>query len=320
MSVFTRIYGTLEKIQVLCYNTGKFLKINGLYRIESTGLDSGGCAVNRYNKWFKIVLRTQNNGGCNAKIPEFMMSLLRRHKWILAGLAVYWPAIFIATHIPEFNLPRWVGQSGMGDKTLHFLSYLGLVALVWFAVSPYEKVNWRRGKVWIILAVLVWYGAADEWLQGFVGRQPEVADFYADISAALLGLTIMSIFSFWGTALVLSSIFIFTITNLTRASILFGNEMFNAAFYFLAYTFFTLVWIQFAERNLRIRPDGVKWFGVCTGVPLLVLAGLKLSSLGFGKSIWMMDIVTAGSAIVTTVIVSYVTFWCCRKNKILAAD
>ena len=243
------------------------------------------------------------------------MSLLRRHKWILAGLAIYWPAIFIATHI---SVPSWVGQAGMSDKTMHFLSYLGLVSLVWFAVSPYEKVNWFRRKVWIILAVMVWYGVVDEWLQGFVGRQPEIKDFYADLFAALLGLIILSIFSFWGSVLVLSSIFIFVITNLTQVNILFGNEMINAAFYFLAYTFFTLAWIQFAERNLRIRPEGIKWFGICTGVPLLVLAGMKVSSLAFDKSIWMMDIVTAGSAIGAATAVSCITFWCCRKNKILA--
>ena len=245
------------------------------------------------------------------------MLLLRRHKWILAGLSLYWPAIFIATHMP---VPSWVRHAGVGDKTLHFLSYLVLISLVWFAVSPYEKVNWLRPKVWIILAIMVWYGASDEWLQGFVGRQPEVKDFYADICAALLGLTIMSIFSFWGSVLVLSSIVIFTITNLTRTSILFGSEMINAAFYFLAYSFFTLVWIQFSERNLRIRPEGIKWLGICTGVPLLVLGFMKVSSLGFGKSIWMMDIVTAGSAIAAAITVSYVTFWCCRKNKVLAAN
>jgi VanZ family protein len=230
----------------------------------------------------------------------------------MVGLSVYWPAIFIATHIP---VPSWVGQAGMGDKTLHFLSYLGLITLVWFAVSPYEKVNWFRAKVWIILAVIVWYGAIDEWLQGFVGRQPEVKDFYADIGAALLGLTIMSIFSFWGSVLVLCSIFIFVITNLTRGNLLFGSEMLNAAFCFLAYSLFTLVWIQFAERHIRIRSKGLRWLGVYAGVPAVVLGGMKLSSLAFGKSIWYMDAVTAVSAIVVTVLVSYVTFLFCRRKK-----
>lgn len=245
------------------------------------------------------------------------MLLLRRHKWILAGLVLYWPAIFIATHMP---VPSWVRHAGVGDKTLHFLSYLVLISLVWFAVSPYKKVNWLRPKVWIILAIIIWYGAADEWLQGFVGRQPEVKDFYADLFAALLGLVIMSIFSFWGSVLVLSSIVIFTITNLTRANILFGSEMINAAFYFLAYSFLTLVWIQFAKRNMRIRSEGIKWLVIYTGMPLLVLAFMKVSSLAFGKSIWMMDIVTAGSAIAAAVIVSHVTFLYCRRNKVLAAD
>ena len=243
------------------------------------------------------------------------MALLRRHKWVMGGLSVYWPAIFIATHIPAIDLPNWVGQLGMEDKTMHFLSYLGLVSLVWFVVSPYEKVNWFRVKVWIILAVIVCYGAIDEWLQGFVGRQPEVKDFYADLGAALLGLIIMSIFSFWGAVLALSSIFIFVITNLTQNNMVFGNEMINAAFYFLAYSFFTLVWIQFAERHLRIQPKGLRWLGVCGGVPVVVLGGMILSSLAFGKNIWYMNVVTAVSAIGATVLVSYVTFLFCRRKN-----
>ena len=244
------------------------------------------------------------------------MVLLRRHKCVLVSLVFYWPMVFIATHMPQ--VPNWVAGAQMSDKTMHFLSYLGLISLVWFTVSPYEKVNWRRAKVWIILAVMVWYGALDEWLQHFVGRQPEVHDFYADLGAVLLGLLVMSIFSFWGAVLVISSILIFVITNLTRANITFSNYTLNSAFYFLSYAFFTLVWIQFAERNLRMRPEGLKWFGVCAGVPLVVLGGMKVSSLAFGKSIWMTDIVTGVSAISAAVAVSYITFWYCRRNKVLA--
>lgn len=234
----------------------------------------------------------------------------------MIGLAMYWPAIFIATHIPAVNLPSWVGQLGMGDKTLHFLSYLVLVSLAWFAVSPYEKVNWFRWKVWLILAVIVWYGAIDEWLQGYVGRDPDVRDFYADLGAALLGLIIMSIFSFWGAVLALSSVFIFVITNLTQVTILFGSEILCTAFYFVSYSLFTLVWIQFAARHIRIQPHGLKWLGICGGMPVLALGGMKLSSLAFDKSIWYMDVVTAMSAIVVTVAVSYFTFLFCRRKRV----
>lgn len=246
------------------------------------------------------------------------MLLLRRHKWVLTGLVFYWPMIFIATHIP--SVPKWVGDAQMSDKTMHFLSYLGLISLVWFTISPYEKVNWGRAKVWVVLAVMVWYGACDEWLQGFVGRQPEVKDFYADLGAVLLGLFVMTIFSFWGAVLAFSSILIFVITNITRGNVVFSNYTLNSAFYFLSYAFFTLVWIQFAERNLRMRPDGFKWLGVCTGVPVAVLAVMKVSSLAFGKSIWMTDILTALSAVAAAVAVSYVTLRCCRRGKALLTD
>jgi hypothetical protein len=54
---------------------------------------------------------------------------------------------------------------------------------VWLAISPYDKVRWNRAKVWIVLAIIVWYGATDEWLQGKVGRQVEFMDFIWDLGA-----------------------------------------------------------------------------------------------------------------------------------------
>ncbi len=64
---------------------------------------------------------------------------------------------------------------------MHLLAYLVLVFFVWLAISPYEKVRWNRVKVWIVLAVIVWYGATDEWLQAHLGRQMELMDFIWDL-------------------------------------------------------------------------------------------------------------------------------------------
>jgi len=234
------------------------------------------------------------------------MPLQKRHKYILISLAFYWPAIFVATHV---SVPDGLVSSiAMSDKTMHFLMYLALVSLVWLAVSPFEKVNWRKAKVWAILAVIVWYGVMDEWLQGFVGRDPDIMDFYTDISAAFAALLIFTFFRFWPAMLILASVFMFAITCLTRVNIVFMHELANSAFYFLSYSFFTLVWIQCSERFWKLKKATFRWFASSAGIPFIVLTAMVLASLAFGKRIWYMDIITAAAAISATTVISYLTF------------
>ena len=233
------------------------------------------------------------------------MSLKKRHKYMLTALGIYWPTIFVLTHIP---LPQdLMGRMGMSDKTLHFLAYLALVSLAWFAVSPFEKVDWRKPKVWIILAAIAWYGAFDEWLQGFVGRTPDIKDFYADIGAAFTALLIMTFFSFWPAVLVLTTFFMFSITCLTRVNIAFMNEHANSAFYFLSYCFFTLVWIQSSQRIWNINKSQMKWVASSIAVPAVTLTSLTLAAYALGKNVSYIDILNAMTAIIVTVITSYIT-------------
>ena len=229
------------------------------------------------------------------------MPLQKRHKYIIAGLSVYWPLLFIATHVPIQDLGR---QTGMSDKTMHWLAYLGLVFLVWLAVSPYDKVNWRKAKVWVILAVIVWYGAIDEWLQSYVGRGAEVNDILADTAGALVGLGLLSIFSFWPAALAVAVIFIFTISNLSRIDLLWDQPYLNIGFHFVAYSAFTLVWIQYLERRLSAKVSAMKWIILALVLPLVLLSAVKLSSLGFDKPIWFFDCLTAIVGILLSTVVS----------------
>jgi VanZ family protein len=229
------------------------------------------------------------------------MPLKKRHKYVIAGLAVYWPLIFAATHLPIQHIGR---QTGMSDKVMHWLAYLGLVFFLWLAVSPYEKVNWRKAKVWIILAVLVWYGAVDEWLQSYVGRGASVDDFRADMFGALVGLGLLSVFSFWPAALAVTAVFIFTITNRSCIEMLWNQPYLNTAFHFAGYAAFTLVWIQYLDRKLPDKVSAIRWIILSTTGPLALLAFVKISSLFFDKRIWVVDCLTAVVAIVLSTVVS----------------
>ncbi|MHC5059531.1 MAG: VanZ family protein [Planctomycetota bacterium] len=235
------------------------------------------------------------------------MPLLRRHKYILIALLVYWPALFVLTHIPIPDIAR---QSGMSDKTMHALAYLGLVFVWWFSISPYNKVDWRKAKVWATLGVMVWYGAFDEWLQGRIGRSADVADFFADLSGALIGLVILSIFSFWPSCLIISGIFIFSITNLSSIDMLAELPWLNIGFHFFAYAGFTLIWIQYMQRYIRL--DGVKWLGAAAGLPAVLLAGVKLCSIILDKDVSVIDTGLAVIAIAASVVVSHLV---CRAKQ-----
>src|SRR4030042_2153286 len=144
------------------------------------------------------------------------MVLSRRQKLTIISLLVYWPGVFILAHIP---IPRLVYKAGVSDKGLHFIAYLILVFLLWFAISPNRKVNWRKAAAWLVLIVVVWYGVFDEVLQGYVGRTCDIRDFFADLAGTVAGLVLFTFFTFWPVLLAVTGIAIFILTNLIRANL-----------------------------------------------------------------------------------------------------
>ena len=118
-----------------------------------------------------------------------------RRKLTLLSLALYWPTLFVLSHIP---IPQVVLDAQVSDKTLHFIAYFVLVFLFWGTIKPYDKVRWRQATVWWVLLVVVWYGVVDEWLQGFVkGRTVDRSDFFVDLIGAVVSLLLLTVFTFW---------------------------------------------------------------------------------------------------------------------------
>ena len=236
-------------------------------------------------------------------------NLLQRHKYMLVSLVIYWPLIFICTHIP---VPQIVGSMGMTDKTLHYLAYLVLVTFLWQTVSPYKKINWKQAKVWIILAIIIWYGACDEWLQGYVNRTPDVMDFRADFAGAMTGLILFSIFSFWPALLAVVSIIVFTATNLTKYQIMLGSEIVNIGFYFVSYALLSLIWIHIVRQQLNLTKQDLKWWAVSLTVPVGILVAVSLCSLAIGKGVWVYDITSAAVGVLMATTIAAII---CSKHK-----
>lgn len=203
------------------------------------------------------------------------MKLLRRHKSVLLALGIYWPFLFWLTHSPVRAMAR---QSGMSDKAMHVMAYFVLTFLVWFAVSPYEKIRWNRAKHWFVVFTVIAYGALDEFLQGRVGRSADIHDFIADCFGVLLALGVLSIFEFWLALLTVSAVFIFVLSDVSRLMTLPQYAPYATAFHFTAYTAFTLIWIQWLERFTRVRPVSVRWLAVSLAAPAGLLLTVKAAA------------------------------------------
>lgn len=233
-------------------------------------------------------------------------------------LVLYWPALFVAAHVP---VPRVIRQAGVSDKSLHFLGYMILVSLLWFAVCPDKKVSWRKAAVWWVLLVIVWYGVVDEWLQGYVGgRSPDVRDFFADLAGAVTGLIVLSILSFWPASFLVTSVVIFGVTNVTRANLAELFPVAYAAFDLLAYAVLTMLWVQYMARRSAYARDGerapaaftfdkvagARWLAVAFLPPVGFVGVVKLSSLAFGKVVAVRDVVLPALGIVAVVVTALV--------------
>ena len=220
--------------------------------------------------------------------------------------------IFWLTHIP---VPALARQSGMSDKTMHVLAYFVLAFLVWFAISPYEKVRWHMKKVWMILAIVVCYGVVDEILQGRVGRSADVLDFAADLLGVILALILLSILSFWPALLAASAVFVFVISNLSNLPILYPQYYLDTVFHYTAYTAFALIWIQHTDRCPRLKLSGAGWLICSLLVPVGLLILIKGSAPLFGRAIGWIEVATALFGIASAILISYLTMCLSRRSK-----
>jgi VanZ family protein len=225
------------------------------------------------------------------------MTLSYRQKIIITSLVLYWPALFVLSHIP---IPQLVREAGVSDKSLHFLAYLILVFFIWFAISPDKKVNWRKAVPWWILLVVVLYGIIDEISQSYVGRSCDILDFFTNLVGALTGLVLFTIFTFWPAAVLVAGIVIFGTTNIARANLADTLPITNAMFHLLAYTIFTMLWIQCLRTLKPVKTSHVKRLIPALGGPIAFLLIVKMFSVILGRVFVMYDIIVSIGAIAGT--------------------
>jgi uncharacterized membrane protein YuzA (DUF378 family) len=230
------------------------------------------------------------------------MAISLRRKVTIILLVFYWPAFFILAHIP---VPGLVRKAGVSDKGLHFLAYLILVFLLWFAVSPDQKVVWRKAVLWWVFIVVTGYGVVDELLQGVTGRNCDVMDIVANIAGTFTGLILLSVFTFWPAALLVTGAVIFGITNITRANLAELVPVTNAMFHLFAYPIFSMLWICYMHLYLSIKPPKSKWLMAALAVPIGLLLTVKLFSVILGKGFGLREVIISVVGIAAVVVITY---------------
>ena len=231
------------------------------------------------------------------------MALSHQQKIAAYVLALYWPALFVLTHIP---IPRVVQEADVSDKSLHFLAYLILTFLLWSVVSGNQKVNWCRAAPWLVLFVIVGYGILDEWLQGYVaGRSCDIRDIFADLAGALAGLIISSLLTFWPAGLLVVATFIFGVTNVTRANLADLLPVTNVVLHLLAFAILTVLWIQCMHLFFATKAPKAKWLILALAGPTGFIIILKLFSIITGKDFALSDIIISFGAIAAVIVAFY---------------
>lgn len=231
------------------------------------------------------------------------MAAHRRKKLTLISVIIYWPAIFLLTHMP---LPEIVSQANLSDKTLHFMVYFILVFLLWGAIRPYSKVTWSKPPVWMILAVVVWYGVLDEWLQGLVGRTADVRDFLADLAGALTSLAVLTVLPFWTGLLAMSAMAVFVCVNSARADMTqllpLASTWLNPLI-FAGFTGLTVYCVKTSKIAIfNAVKEGGRWL-LPILLPCVLLIIVKGAGLMLHRPSTSRDTLLSGLAIIATAVI-----------------
>jgi VanZ family protein len=265
----------------------------------------------RVNLWYNLPADDDSSAGGVKAIDAYpdrvefwgtdWMAFLR-HKAALIALALYWPTLFVLGHIP---VPQVVRRAHMYDKSLHLLAYMILTFLLWSAIKPRERVDWRKAAVWCLLAAVAAYGVCDEWLQRFVrDRSMDPRDFAADVIGAVAALGLLTFLSFWPTSLIVAGTTIYTLAVFTRANLTKLLPMAMPVFHLMTHATFTLLWIGYLRQSPHRRRGGARWVAMSVSLPLALVAVTKASTLLSGKAFEGWDMVAAVAGIVVAVAVA----------------
>jgi len=225
------------------------------------------------------------------------------NRFAFAILILYWLTIFTLTHLPLNRFLYFLARVQPSDKVFHFVAYLVLGFLLWWAINGDTKVAWSKPKVWWFLLVVVWYGAFDEWLQSYVGRTCDIHDFIADLAGIGASLLILSFFASRPAAVILAGTLTFSLTNLTKVNVAELFPVTDILFYLLSYSVFTLLWIRYISQRFSDNSGLLKRAVSVLAVPAVFLLFMKLLSEILHKDFTTGEILFSASGIAVVFVI-----------------
>ncbi len=165
---------------------------------------------------------------------------------------------------------------GVSDKTMHFVAYLTLTVLLWFSTSTEQKVNWKKLKPWLLSAIILFYGAADEFSQQFVGRSTDLRDFIANFFGVSTAMLLVTIFPVFYVITTLITIGLFFLPAFVRSQLIKQNSIFEIAAYMAGFTVITIAWIKYLPSVLYLNFKKFKSLPVLFTPPAVTVVAIKI--------------------------------------------
>ena len=109
----------------------------------------------------------------------------------MVALCVYWPTIFIISHIPKDHVPKNVPVSG---RAVHLVAYFVLTLLVFLNAGLFRSFSLRSMKIYLLVGAIAVYAAVDEWLQIYVqGRHGSPVDWSINVAACICCVVLLAL-------------------------------------------------------------------------------------------------------------------------------
>jgi hypothetical protein len=211
------------------------------------------------------------------------MKTTRKQKTFTIILIFYWLGIFTATHIP---IPGWTRRMGVSDKTMHFVAYMTLALLLWFGTSFEKKADWRKLRAWLLSAIVLFYGAADELLQHFMKRSADIKDFAANVLGLATAMAMVTVLPARHAVMILVTVCPIFLPAIVRSQLIPQNSIFEIAAYIGGFVIITAAWIKYLSsvfglnfKNNKLLPV---FFVPPAGTVIIVKFYASLTDKPFG--------------------------------------
>jgi len=220
-------------------------------------------------------------------------------------LAVYWPLLFLSTHVPRLpHIPL-----GPSDKVLHYLAYLILTLLFWLARFGSQRPSLRKARLYKIIILFSLYGALDEITQSFVGRCCDIEDWVADICGSLTALLLLYVLRRCLHWLIVYGAILFLICHWPGRESLFDKlpsffQQFQVAYAIIGYIVLTLLWWRTLCRNGRFEFKGTILTATLFVLPLFALLD-EAANLLMKRGFDLTDYLSALGGIAVGIVCAY---------------